>query len=175
MSDNMPISNCKLKTHHKYLHTYSHVILSWIKMLIKRIRQWWSILRMHRLQTEQWWERGGLGEMHFLQMDTTWGTFWKRPEISHNHTIQSGFNLHLLYRLFQNVYMSKVAARKCCLSESCLTCKRWTQVQICFGSPVSLKVVVYELSCGFVLIPTPPYWSTMNETLKWLTPLLILL
>jgi len=30
-------------------------------------------LRIQQLQTEQWWVRGGLGEIHFLHTDTTSG------------------------------------------------------------------------------------------------------
>lgn len=31
------------------------------------LRQWWSMRRMHRLHTEQWWVRGAFGDPHFLQ------------------------------------------------------------------------------------------------------------
>lgn len=34
------------------------------------LRQWWSIFNMHRLHTEQWCVRGGLGWIHFLHMLT---------------------------------------------------------------------------------------------------------
>lgn len=44
-----------------------------ILFCMQRIRQWWSILRTHRSQIVQWCVRGGLGEMHFLQMPTASG------------------------------------------------------------------------------------------------------
>ena len=42
-----------------------------------RIRQWWSIFRTHVLQILQWCDRGGFGDTHFLQIDTTSGIVWK--------------------------------------------------------------------------------------------------
>ena len=38
-------------------------------------KQWWSILRQQRLQTRQWWQRGGLGPWHRAHTGTDCGSW----------------------------------------------------------------------------------------------------
>ena len=57
------------------------------QVFTERIRQWWSILSTQFLQTVQWWVLGGFGEIHFLQMDTTSGTFCNNINISRHYLL----------------------------------------------------------------------------------------
>ena len=57
------------------------------QVFTERIRQWWSILSTQFLQTVQWWVLGGFGEIHFLQMDTTSGTFCNNINIDRHYLL----------------------------------------------------------------------------------------
>jgi len=106
----------------------------------EKIRQWWSILRMHRWHMLQWWALGGLGATHFLQIDATTEMFYKTSTcIIHNdftiflHTSNSS-----LYD--EGAFIHTVSIKTPTLISGYNFCEYWTIFKILLPAENSLCI-----------------------------------